>query len=175
MEAIQVLDKRGVSLWQLVLLVIVFFLRQEVRLLLARVAAVKIGDKEVAFHQDTSVSDLKIIKEQLLSSPNDPDKAIKLINDKIDSKLVAALSSIRRETLYLWPAIQKLSKDGNAKAQIQQQTLDKVQGSLKSIEDAGLLTYDVEYIGPEQYGILEPRVKKLDAGLESLIAEAEKK
>jgi hypothetical protein len=174
-EIIDALEKLGFTIWQPVLLLVIFYLRQEVRVLVGRLASVKIGDKELAFHQDTSVADLKTIKDQLTKQPNETAKAIDLINEKIDSKLIAALCSIRRETRYLWPAIQRLAKDEESKAQIQQGTLDKIRSNLKALEDAGLLTYDIEYIGPPQYGILELRVNKLDAGIGSLIAEAEKR
>ena len=169
MEYIEALQKLGFSFWQLLIIGFAIVLRHEMRTLFKRLASVKVGDKEVSFHQDKSISDLKAIKEQLESQPSEPEKAIGLINEKIDNKLISALGSIKRETRYLWPAIEYLKTNIESKAEIQGDTFERVRTNLQAIEDAGMLTYDKNYIGPQQYDIQEIRLKKLDRSLERLI------
>ncbi|MCP4990636.1 MAG: hypothetical protein GY928_32725 [Colwellia sp.] len=169
MEYVEALEKLGFSFWQLLIIGFAIVLRHEVRALFSRLASVKVGDKELAFHEDKSVSDLKAVKEQLESQPSEPEKAISLINEKIDNKLISALGAIKRETRFLWPAIETLESNYDSKAEIQRHTFDKVKSNLQVIEDAGLLTYDLEFVGPQQYGIREIRLKKLDNRLDQLI------
>ena len=76
MEFVDELEKLGFSFWQLLIIGFAIVLRHEVRALFTRLASVKVGDKEVAFHEDKSISDLKAIKEQLENQPAEPEKAI---------------------------------------------------------------------------------------------------
>lgn len=169
MEYVEALEKLGFSFWQLLIIGFAIVLRHELRALFTRLASVKVGDKEVAFHEDKSISDLKAIKDQLESQPSEPEKAIGLINEKIDNKLISALGSIKRETRFLWPAIEFLETNIESKAEIQGDTFEIIKANLQAIEDAGLLTYDINYVGPQQYGIREIRLKKLNHSLERLI------
>ncbi|BFM14040.1 hypothetical protein R50073_02230 [Maricurvus nonylphenolicus] len=166
---IEVLEKIEFSFWHLLLMLFVLIFRSDLGSLIRRVATIKFGDKELILHPDKTVSDLKEIKEQLEREPAETYKAINLITEKIDKNLIVSLSSIRRETSHLWPAIKLLEYRDESKAEIQGLTLEKVKSNLQAIEDAGLMTYDIDYIGPEQYEIREVKLRKLDRGLERLI------
>lgn len=169
MEIVVALEKLGFSFWQLLIIGFAIALRHEVRALLRRLASIKVGDKELAFHEDKSISDLKAVKDQLEKQPKEPEKAIGLINEKIDKKLISALSEIKRETRFLWPAIQLLKDSIESQAEIQEEAFKKIEANLKAIEDAGLLTYHIDFIGPEQYALRKISLKKRDNGLERLI------
>lgn len=169
MDFIEGLERLGFSFWQLFIIGLVIVLRHELRALVARLASVRVGDKEVAFHADKSIQDLKAIKDLLENQPKDPEKAIGLINEKIDRKLISSLGEIKRSTSFLWSAIVQLRENIESNAQIQNDTFESIKGHLQALEYAGLLTYDINYIGPEQYGVQEIALKKLDLGLGQLI------
>lgn len=169
MEIVSALEKLGFSFWQILIVGFAIALRYEIRELLARLASVKLGDKEVVFHEDKSIRDLKAVKDQLKEQPQNPEAAIGLIEKAIDSKLISALGEIKRETYRLWPAILSLKEQSDSKGEIREETFIKIKAYLQQLEEAGLLTYDIDYIGPPQYGLRVAHLKKLSNNLDSLI------
>lgn len=170
MEFVNLLEKLDFSFWQLLIIGFAIFMRHEVRTLFNRLAIVRVGNREFTFHEDKTVKDLNEIKQEVKSNSADPVKIIELIDEKIDKKIISALGEIKRETRFLWPAIESLKDNIESKAEIQNETLERIKLYLRLMEDAGLLTYDIDYIGPQQYGLRVIRLKKLDHTLERLIA-----
>lgn len=123
--------------------------RAEFRKLIQRIASFKFGANEIMIIPDQSpsqntISDLKNIKEEIEKSTLSDINTIDLIDHKIRNRSIVALSNIKTETTYLWPALLKANENSDISVPIRQSTVLKITKDLNTLMYAGLFFYEIE-------------------------------
>lgn len=138
MEIVNILEALGFNFWQLVVIFALIYLRNEMRKLISRVSSLKIGSNEIILNKSADVvSELSKIKQEIAE---DGTAGInRIIDEKIDKKVIGSLINIRKNTTYLWGDIKNRIQE-NIETRIRSKTFLRVQDDLDILINSGFMT-----------------------------------
>lgn len=140
--------------------------RNEFRNLIQRIVSLKVSNNEIILSENQNmISELNNLKEVMEKNPS-TKPAIELIEQKIQNKLLVALSNIKNETTYLWPALLASKVDEKISTAIREVTLSKIENDLKILMQADLLYYELDR---PMAGVYEVSIKIASSRLIDLI------
>jgi hypothetical protein len=175
MEIVDALSKLSFSFWQVVVLVVLFVFRRELRELVLRIATVKVAGSEITLAQKSdTVAALKTLKSEIETGNRSEQEIVGLIESKIRNRLIVALANLKRRTTYLWPALVKAEPGSSIAASIRQQTIDRIDTDLESLRSAGVFDYEIELDPENPRGVHTFVIKRMSDEIVPLIAEVER-
>lgn len=171
MDIIDALHKLGFSFWQLVVIGIIMMFRNEFRNLIQRIVSLKVSNNEIILSENQNIiSDLNNIKEEIKRNPS-TENAIELIEQKIQNRLLVALSNLKNETTYLWPTLLTSEAGEEISTGIREITFSKIENDLKILMQANLLSYKLDR---PMAGVYEISIQIISPKLSDLIKLVEK-
>ena len=145
MEIVDALAKLSFSFWQVVVMISIILFRKEIKEIAQRIATFKVAGTEITWSQKSNVVEsLENLKADIEKSDNPDKDAVKLIEERIQNKLILALANIKNGTTYLWPDLVKAKLGSSIFAPIRQQTLDRIKPELDALSASNLISYDIE-------------------------------
>lgn len=155
MDFVDALQKLGFSFWQIIVIGVIIMFRSEFRKLIQRIASLKVGNNEIILtaEQNDTISELKSIQGEIEKHSPSDKVTIELIEQKIQNRLLVALSNLKSGTSFLWPALLDAEEGMTISVDIRSSTLNKIEKDLRTLMQANLLYYKLNT--PQEIGVYE--------------------
>jgi hypothetical protein len=172
LQVVDALSKLGFSFWQVLVLVVAFTFRRELRELMLRIASVKVAGSEITLLQKSeAVVELKSLKSEIQRGDRSEREILGIIDAKIRNRLLVSLANIKRGTTYLWPALVDAKAGSTLAVDIRQVTVDRIGDDLSALRGAGIFDYELKHEGRTVNRLVVPAISE---DLLPLVAEVER-
>lgn len=146
MDSVQILKDLGFSLWQVIVLIIVFIFRNELKLLSTRVSSVKVGSNEIKLSDDPDLAEeLVKVKKDIEGGNRSLEEIHGEVANTLHKKSLGALINIKNTTNFLWPELIKLKpKQVALSSEIQLSTYRKIHDNLQLLQTLNLFKFSTK-------------------------------
>lgn len=172
----EILSELGFSFWQLVVLVLAFGFREDLKILVRRVSKFKLAGNEIELERESnSISDLLDIRTEIRDKNLKSEQVVIEIEEKIHRRAIGAMINLKKNTSFLWEQgfVKNPSK---ATAQIRRNTLQRVLSDLELLEELDLVSTERKrlYKSFDEDEVLEMEVTITSPKTVLLVEEANK-
>lgn len=177
METVSALKDLGFNFWQVVVLLVVFIFRLEIRQILERIQTLEIFGNKFGFGEDTEAL-VKAVRE-IKDEATKPGTSIQEVRDELSSVLrrrcLGALLSIRNITTALWPHLKNLQPQQTAiVTEIRLETYKEIEPSLRLLSAAGMFEYSTLPVRGGNTGVQKVSLLNIHPSFRELVNEAER-
>ncbi len=146
MDSVQILKDLGFSLWQVVVLIIMFVFRSELKLLSTRVSSVKVAGNEIKLRDEQELAgELVKVKKDIEGGEHTLEEIHDEITSTLHKKSIGALINIKNTTNLLWPELIKLKpKQSALSSAIQLSTYRRIHDHLQLLKTLSVLNYSTK-------------------------------
>ena len=128
------------SVWQIIVLIIVFVFYKDIKSLISRVSGIETNNTKINFCQTNSVTDLQRLRRDI-SEKDSENKPVKTINHALEKKMIGSLIMIKQESSGLWSALVDDNKVKTIEVSTTKMEFDKIVDSLEALKAEELLNY----------------------------------
>ncbi len=130
------------SVWQIIVLIIVFAFYKDIKLLFSRVVGIETNNTKVTFTQTKSVTELQRLLSDI-SEKNSEEEPVKVVSHALEKKLIGSLIIIKQESSVLWSALVDKNSVKTIDVSTTKMEFDKIVDSLESLKAEKLFNYSV--------------------------------